>query len=118
MNEDDLPLIYGDMTLFAFERQVVFEADAKVKYSIFYGNKSAIRPVYDLERTFGSMSVETLPQGNLGEQVDNLDYQPNIPVTERFQWFLPMCVGVAALIVALLVVKTYRKINKSAVSEK
>ena len=118
LNEDDLPLIYGDMTLFAFEHQVVFEADAKVKYSIFYGNKSAIRPVYDLERTFGSMSVQTLPQANLGEQVDNLDYQPTIPVTERFQWFLPMCVGVAALIVALLVVKTYRKINKSAVSEK
>ena len=64
------------------------------------------------------MSVQTLPQANLGEQVDNLDYQPTIPVTERFQWFLPMFVGVAALIVALLVVKTYRKINKSAVSEK
>jgi hypothetical protein len=113
LNEDDSPLTYGDMTLLSFEHQVIFEANAKSKYSMFYGNKVSRRPVYDIERTFGLMNEKTFPEASLGEQVANLDYQPTIPVTERFPWLLPMCIGVAALMVALLVAKTYRRVNKT-----
>ena len=113
MNEDDSPLSYGEITLLSFEHQVIFEANSKSEYSIYYGNKSARKPIYDLERTFEFMAGEDLPEANLGEERGNLDYAPTIPVTERFPWLLPTCVGIAALVIALMVAKTYRKINKS-----
>jgi len=112
-NEDDSPLSYSEITLLAFEHQVIFEANSKSDYSIYYGNKVARKPIYDLERTFEFMNEEDIPEANLGEEMGNIDYAPTIPVTERFPWLLPVSVGISALLIALLVVKTYRKVNKS-----
>ena len=58
------------------------------------------------------MDEEDIPEANLGEEMGNIDFAPTIPVTERFPWLLPVSVGIAALLIALLVVKTYRKVNK------
>ena len=60
-NEDNPPLSIEKVSVFAFLHRIVFPASPDKAYQIYYGNREARVPSYDLERVFPNLANQELP---------------------------------------------------------
>ena len=112
-NEDSPPLDIQGVDVWGLQRSLVFTADPKQSYTLYYGSLEARRPSYDIEKVFPFLITEELPQAQLGPQALNTQFvEKRPPFSERFPWLLPTVVGVAAIFVALLLLGVIRQARK------
>ena len=115
-NRDNPPLPLEGITLLGVERKVIFQAQPGGNYALYYGNPNALRPSYDLERVLPYYETAGLPAATLGAQQSNpafaLPEPPVLPWTERYPWFIPVAVTLAALVVGLLLFGVVRQAKK------
>ena len=115
-NEDNPPLDVQRVEVYGVLRTLVFSADPRRSYSLYYGNAEARRPSYDIERVLPYLATEELPEAQLGPQADNPQFveelPPPEPVSERLPWLFPSVVALAAVVVALLLVAVLRQARK------
>lgn len=78
-NKDNQPLAIDSIRIKGYKHELVVRFTAQATYYLTYGNKSAIRPVYDLDRFADKVPVEltTLIPGN-----EQLIEKGDLPVTE------------------------------------
>ncbi len=113
-DEDSPPLTVEGVKVWGLSRRIVFTADPGQSYRLYYGNTKAGRPSYDIEKIFPYLTTEALPEAGLSFQMDNPDFAEELPpVSERFPWLFPTVIGVAAVIVALLLLIIFRQVRKS-----
>ena len=114
-NEDNPPLPVEGARAIGYVRKLVFSADPAKSYHVYYGNKDADTPSYDLEQIFPYLVTEGLPAAILGPHTENLDFfvapAPPKPITERYPWLLPVIVAVAALVVGAFLASIIRQLK-------
>ena len=109
-NRDDPPLLLEDITLQGVERKVIFLAQPNKELALYYGNPDAISLSYDLERLVPYLVTDSLPVAGLGAHQANPAYTlPELPLTERYPWVVPVAVTLAALVVGLLLFGVVRQ---------
>jgi hypothetical protein len=110
---DSPPLTVQGVGVWGIWRRVVFAAEERRTYRLFYGNPHASRPSYDIERIFPYLETESLTQAQLGHQKVNPDYiektPPLPPFTERMPWLLPIVITVATILIAFILFKVVRQ---------
>ena len=115
-NEDNPPLDVERVEVYGIRRTLVFSADPRRSYSLYYGNAEARRPSYDIERILPYLATEGLPEARLGPQTNNPQFveelPPPEPVSERLPWLFPSVVAVVAVVVAVLLVAVLRQARK------
>ena len=116
LNEDNPPLDVQGAEVWGLQHRLVFSADPRRSYSLYYGNPKAGKPSYDIERVFPYLVTQELPQASLGPQAENPQFVEEIPppppLSERLHWLLPSVVAGAAVIVALLLFGVLRQARK------
>jgi hypothetical protein len=108
-NGDDRPLTIGSVRLSRARRGLIFSADPKSKYELWYGRPGAAGPVYDIQRLPLTTPPAKLAQATLGPARE-MPLKPPAPPpwSERHPaLFWAMLVVVLALL-TLLILKTIR----------
>ena len=114
-NEDNPPLDVQRVEAYGVQRTLIFSADPRRSYGLYYGNAEARRPSYDIERVLPYLATEEVPEARLGPQADNPQFVEDLlsePISERLPWLFPSVVGVAAVVVALFLVAVLRQARK------
>ncbi len=112
-DEDSPPLNVQDVKVWGLRRRLVFSADPRRSYQLYYGNVEASRPSYDIERVFPYLVTEELPEARLGPQAANPYFvEKKPPLSERFPWLFPTVITVAAVLVAILLLGILRQARK------
>ena len=115
-NRDNPPLALESISLFGVERKVIFKARPEGDYTLYYGNPEAPRPSYDLERVLPYFGTAGLPVATLGPHQVNPAFTPpnppELPLTERLPWLMPVGVALASLVVAALLYGVVRQARK------
>lgn len=107
-NFDDAPLLVEpSVRVTGVLRTTVFEAKPGAPYALYYGNKEAYAPRYDLSRFFNYLDTTALREGTLGAERENGDYVPPkppvVPFTERNKVLLNVTLALLVVIIAGLV---------------
>ena len=107
-NFDDAPLqVKTEVELTHIVRTIVFEADPKASYLLYYGNPSSYAPRYDLSRYFEYLETTSLPSASLGTERDNAQYvapaAPVVPFTDRNKVLLNVTLALLVLLAVLLI---------------
>ncbi|MCI0417607.1 MAG: DUF3999 domain-containing protein [Acidobacteria bacterium] len=114
-NQDDPPLKLAAFDVQSVEEDLVYRVQPGRSYFFYYGSPQAQAPRYDFERLKNYLSLETLPRGRLGAEIENSSFRPSGPKrpwTERqpvLFWgvLILMVFGLGAYIVRLMMkVKT------------
>ncbi|MDO8482578.1 MAG: DUF3999 family protein [bacterium] len=105
-NEDNRPLTFGASAAFrSIVRNIIWEAQPNVAYSLYYGNSRAYAPRYDLARIFQYIESENIPQATLGGEEANSFYVapagPVVPFTEKYPYVLN--IALVFLVIIILV---------------
>lgn len=107
-HEDNPPFDIESVGVHGIQRTLVFSADPDRSYGLYYGNAEARSPSYDIGRVLPYLETDSLPEARLGEQAANprfaAELPPPEPLSERLPWLLPSVVGLAAVVVAALLV--------------
>ena len=107
-HEDNPPFDIESVGVHGIQRTLVFSADPDRSYGLYYGNTEARSPSYDIGRVLPYLETDSLPEARLGEQAANprfaAELPPPEPLSERLPWLLPSVVGLAAVVVAALLV--------------
>ena len=113
-DEDNPSLRISAVEVSGILRTLVFVAAPGKEYQLFYGNRLARQPSYDLERILPYLSTKDLPSVELGAEVANPAFEERLPpVTERFPWLLPAVVAIAAVLVGLLLLRILGQARKA-----
>ncbi len=116
-NEDNPALPVETALATGFVRKIIFAANAREAYRLYYGNPEVSAPSYELERMFPYLVTEDLPVARLGSHDVNPAFdvpapRPEIvPFTERYPWLLPAVVALAALLVGLFLASLIRQVR-------
>ncbi len=80
-NQDNQPLTIASIQVKGYEHELLVRFTEQATYFLTYGNKSAIKPLYDIERFFDKVPVEmtTLKLGN-EQEIKKADH----PLKEPF----------------------------------
>ena len=115
LNEDDHPLPVTGAQASGFLRKLIFFADPRVSYRLYYGSPNAEPPSYELEHAFPYLVTENLPAAGLGAHTANPLFtgpiEPTKPFTERYPWLLPTVVALAALLIGVFLTSLFRQLN-------
>ena len=90
-NRDDAPLNIKSIEVKGTPKKVTFLAEPGVSYYLYFKNRSANAPYYDIEDTFSYVDTESISRWTLGNVDDNPDYIPtthDVPFSERHPWIL------------------------------
>jgi len=103
-NGDDLPLTIRRIAVWRVRRGLVFSADPAHRYELWYGNRDASPPVYDIERLPMTSAPAKLPKAALGpERKLPTTPPPPPPWSERHRGiFWGALVAVVVLLAALI----------------
>ena len=116
INNEDNPLLpIEGVEVFGVPRKLIFQAEPDASYKLYYGNRRAHAPSYELERILPFLETEKLPVGGLGPQANNRAFQveeERLPFSERYAWLITVAVVVAALGLAILLFGVVRKAKK------
>ena len=111
---DNVPVSLWRFSFHGSDRLLRFQAEPGGEYSLYYGNPAAEAPVYDLQRVTPYLETEGLPVATLGSQQLNEAFTgPDVPVTERLPWLLPVGVALAAAVLAALLYGVIRQARKA-----
>ena len=112
-NKDNRPINIEGLTSFSIYREVIFQAESGKSYRIYYGNKKARFPEYDLENYFKYLDVENAKEAALsGQQVNSSfvpELEPEKPLSERIPYLFSFVLVIASLILLFLVFKFFQK---------
>ena len=114
-NEDNAPLPVEGAHASGFLRKLIFGAEARKTYRLYYGNPDASTPSYELDRIFPYLVTEDLPAARLGSHTENPELAvpapPPTPFTERYPWLFPTVVATAALIIGAFLASLVRRLG-------
>ncbi|HEY3297673.1 MAG TPA: hypothetical protein VGK34_03370 [Armatimonadota bacterium] len=115
-NGDDEPIFVDRIMLETPERQLAFAPKAGVSYRLFYGNKSATAPSYDIQSLYAYLSGSASKQTpfTLGPQERNPDYVVVIakkPWLEAYPWAIWAAMGAAMAVLIAFVLNLARQIK-------
>jgi hypothetical protein len=114
-NGDDKPLTIASAALSRVRRGLIFTADPRWEYQLWYGNVRASRPQYELERLPLTTPPGELPLATLGvAQVIPPKPPPPPPWTESHPGVFYAALGVVVLLLALIIVKAIRSVKGTA----
>lgn len=124
VNEDNPALdIDNNVEVYGLNSEIVFEYKAGSSYKIYYGNKHATVPSYDINKISEYIEKESLPIIGVGQENVNNDYVPEkdpvIPFTERNKAVLNIFLGLIILGIAILIgfyLKRYIKANSNTIN--
>ena len=112
-NQDDAPLAVADVAASGLRRRLIFQPTLGATYGLYYGNKEARQPSYDLERFLPYLETDNLPGAELGQQRRNSQFaRPELPVSERFSWLITLGVAAVAAVAGLLLFGVLRQAKK------
>lgn len=106
INEDNRPLTFENkVTLEGPVISVLFETRGNERYSLYYGNRSAQKPQYDIVRLSQYIEESNLPIATIGNESINPNYVapegPVIPFTERNTNLLNVFLGIIVVILCI-----------------
>jgi len=111
-NGDDKPLTISSAALWRVRRGLIFTADPRWEYQLWYGNARASHPQYELERLPLTTPPGELPLATLGvAQVIPPKPPPPPPWTESHPIVFWAALGVVVLLLALIIVKAIRSVR-------
>ena len=124
-NEDNPKLdIENYVTIGATNSEVVFDAKSDLSYKLYYGNKNATSPRYDISRFSSYIDKEDLPIIGVESEKSNADYVPPkgpvVPFTERNKDMLNIFLVIVVILIAIIVglyLKKYVKHNNVSDSQ-
>ena len=106
---DDKPVEIARLAAEGVDRRVTFPAGGGGEYWLYYGNKSAGRPSYDLPMVLAKSSLESAKASQLGNEESNAGYippaEPVKPWTDRNPALLYATLGAAVLGLGYLTVR-------------
>ncbi|EKE18794.1 MAG: hypothetical protein ACD_9C00236G0003 [uncultured bacterium] len=109
-NNDDKPLGISKLGAMATFRELVFQAESRSGYRLFYGNSNANAPAYDLEKYFQYLDLSVSRKAGLGAQKNNAGYiAEKKPITERNKVIMPIALVLTGGLLLLLVYKFLKK---------
>lgn len=111
-NQNDQPLDIQGVEVRGIKRRLMFFAAYPEPYKLYFGNPDAKLASYDIERLVRYLETETLQQAYLGPQLTNPYFTDDSPVSERYPWLLPLVIGLAASVLALLLLGVARKARR------
>ncbi|MES2470712.1 MAG: DUF3999 family protein [Patescibacteria group bacterium] len=100
-NGDDAPVpLSSQATFYESPRVLLFDALGERNFTLFYGNKKAVPPQYDLSRFAQYVTFEGATRGKLGVERLNSTYSPDLPpITESNPYLLTIILVVLVLVV-------------------
>ena len=108
-NGDDKPLTISKVTLWRVRRGLIFAADPKWEYQLWYGNPNALRPQYEIQRLPLTIAPAALPVATLGPaQITPPKPPPPPPWSESHPIIFWAALAVVVLLLALIIVKAMR----------
>ena len=112
-NQDDAPLTVDEVAASGLRRRLIFQPTLGATYGLYYGNREARQPSYDLERFLPYLETDNLPGAELGDQRNNAQFaRPELPVSERFPWLITLGVSAVAAVAGLLLFGVLRQAKK------
>ena len=112
-NQDDAPLAVSEVAASGLRRRLIFQPALGATYGLYYGNREARQPSYDLERFLPYLETDNLPGAELGGQRNNAQFAlPELPVSERFPWLITLGVAAVAAVAGLLLFGVLRQAKK------
>jgi hypothetical protein len=98
---DDQPLKLEGARAEGIDREVAFRVETPGTYWLYYGNRAAIAPVYDLAQSAGSQWVDAAHPASLAASEANPQYTepppPTLPWTDRYPAVLYGALGASVL---------------------
>lgn len=115
-NGDDEPISVDRVVLDTEARRLVFEPERKMNYKLFYGNRSVISPVYDIQNLYNYLSGSASRSAELvlGPQLPNPDYIKVIirkPWLETNKWVIWIATGAVMLILIAYILKHAKQLK-------
>jgi len=104
VNDDNPPLVLmPKVTVQGSVLTVIFEAQQNTPYYLYYGNRYASMPNYDIGRLSSYIQESSLPIVSVGQEIENTNYLapegPTVPFSEAHPWLLN---AVLVLVVILI----------------
>ncbi|HBO16773.1 MAG: hypothetical protein UR69_C0001G0262 [Candidatus Moranbacteria bacterium GW2011_GWE2_35_2-] len=113
LNKDNESLNFISITAYSVYREVIFQASGSEKYRIYYGNKEAEYPQYDIEKYFQYLDVENAKLIGLSAQKENQSFipkeVPKKPISERIPYLLSSILILSSLALLFIVYRFLRK---------
>ncbi len=118
VNEDNPPLnISNQVSVGGTNAEVIFESKSGKSYKIYYGNKHAVSPRYDISRLSDYIEKNDLPLVGVGQEMGNPGFVPDkapvVPFTERNKTILNVFLVIIVIIIGIFVGLYLRKYSKN-----
>ena len=115
-NLDNKALNISGVRLEGVARSILFLAEPKTSYKLYYDNKDAKILKYDIVKVVKYFDENEVFKAYLEKQKDNKSYIPEkpkqapiVPLTERLYWLLPLVFGIATLFLITLMYLVFKK---------
>ncbi len=117
INDDNKPIsIEGSATVEGPVISAIFKAEPSSDYTLYYGNRNATSPQYDISRISSYIEENKIPTAIVGEEVVNPDYVtpegPVVPLTERYKFLLNIVLAVVVVVLGGGIAMYLRKFAK------
>ena len=110
-NGDNPPLTVETCRAFHYVRELVFAAHPGRSYVLYYGDRGAARPSYDIAGVVDRLNLDSLPEGALGSEESNPAFRPPAkPWTDRYPWLLWVALALTVVILGVLVVRSMMRV--------
>lgn len=107
-DRNDPPLAGVKPVLYVTPRRVVFRQEPGRRYSLIYGNAKATATDYEFARLTDADAIDAAAPARLGAETLNAGYDDPAPWTERHPIVLWAALGLAALVLGLIALRTLR----------
>lgn len=119
LNNDNAPIEVDTVKVRTYPVRVLVKVPSTlesttVKLLAYWGNATVESPSYDVEKLLEFIEVDQYPVFKLTDKKENPDYKPlenSLPITERYQFLLPVFLIFAALIVAVILYRNLKQIK-------
>jgi len=116
-NRDNPQINLSNFEAIGTVRKVVFENGKGSNLRLFYGNKSARFPDYDIGAYLAYYSTNDVSSAVLGQEVNNQSFEPakaaQKPLTERYPYLLPGVLAMAVVILGSLIARLAIAVKRS-----
>lgn len=113
-NYDNVPLDVNKITVYSIYREIVFNAETGGEYKVYYGNKNARWPVYDLNKYFHYLDLNSVKQAGLSNEKNNSFFKASVkqqinPKSEKIKNLMSISLVSASIILIILAAQFFRK---------
>lgn len=114
-NNDNEELDITNLKSFSLYREVVFEADSSKNYRVYYANREARFPVYDIDNYFAYFDLDKVKDVSLGSEMENTAFvlparnSSKEPASEVVPYLMSVGLLAAAIMLLFLVYNFFQK---------